>query len=110
MKKNHSFRGKRVTVVGLARSGIAACRLLLAAGASVIGTEQKERRDLSPELADLERKGIELELGGHTERALKGTDLVVTSPGVPWESPFLKEAKERGIPTIGEVALAFSLS
>ncbi|MBF8297723.1 MAG: murD, partial [candidate division NC10 bacterium] len=67
--------GKRVVVVGLARSGEAACRLLLKRGASVIGTDQRGERELDGDLDGLERDGVILELGGHHTDRLLSADL-----------------------------------
>jgi UDP-N-acetylmuramoylalanine--D-glutamate ligase len=88
--------GKRVVVVGLGVSGIAACRLCLARGGSVIGTDT---RTVPP--PGLE--GIELVLGKHA--SLDRADLIVVSPGVPM-FPELRAALERGTPVWGEIELA----
>jgi UDP-N-acetylmuramoylalanine--D-glutamate ligase len=87
--------GKRVVVVGLGASGIAACRLCLACGARVIGTDL---RAAAPAL-----DGVELVLGRHAP--LEGADLVVVSPGVPM-FPELREALARGTRVWGEIELA----
>lgn len=94
-------RGKRVVVIGLGTSGIAACRLLAARGAHVIGTDARE-----PAAAKaLAAEGIEVVLGGHERARVAASDLVVVSPGVP---PIreIAEAEAKGIPIWGEVELA----
>ena len=99
-----SVRGKRVTVAGAARSGVAAAELLVRRGASVVLSDQRERLDDEDRLR---AAGVELELGGHTESTFTGADLVVTSPGVPFNQPVLDAARRAGIPVIGELELAF---
>ncbi len=98
-----SVEGQRVTVVGAARSGIAAAELLQQRGARVRISDS--RTDL--EGADaLRAAGIELELGGHGEAGFASSDLVVVSPGVPLEQPAIAAARAAGVPVIGELELA----
>jgi UDP-N-acetylmuramoylalanine--D-glutamate ligase len=99
-----SVEGKRVTVVGAARSGIAAARLLASRGASVVLTET---RDTFEGAARLGGAGVALELGGHRPETLAEADLVVTSPGVPIEQPVFDAARRRGVEIIGELELAW---
>ncbi|MFN7982305.1 MAG: UDP-N-acetylmuramoyl-L-alanine--D-glutamate ligase [Vicinamibacterales bacterium] len=101
-----SVDGKRVTVVGAARSGVAAAELLATRGARVTLS------DARPSIADadrirLEQAGVALEVGGHGATTFSEADLIVTSPGVPPELPVLVDARAAGIPVIGEVELAF---
>jgi UDP-N-acetylmuramoylalanine--D-glutamate ligase len=96
--------GKRVTVVGAARSGIAAAELLARRGARVTLS------DRAAEIADADRLralGVVLELGGHVADTFTTADLVVLSPGVPPELPVLQSARDRGIPVIAEIELAW---
>jgi UDP-N-acetylmuramoylalanine--D-glutamate ligase len=98
-----SVRGSRVTVVGAARSGVAAAELLVRRGARVTLT------DVRPEIEDeirLRAAGVELELGGHREHTFTGADLIVLSPGVPTKQPLLEAARKAGVPVIGELELA----
>jgi UDP-N-acetylmuramoylalanine--D-glutamate ligase len=95
--------GKRITVAGAARSGIAAAELLVRRGARVTLSDTRS------EVADaraLEALGVGLELGGHREETFTSADLVVLSPGVPSEQPVIAAARARGIAVIGEVELA----
>ena len=101
--REFSVEGKRVTVVGAARSGIAAAELLAGRGASVTLTEL--RSDV-PEARPLEALGVRLELGGHREATLTDADLVVLSPGVPPEQPEVARARAEGVPVIGEIEMA----
>jgi UDP-N-acetylmuramoylalanine--D-glutamate ligase len=96
-------RGKRVTVAGAARSGIAASELLAARGARVTLSETRaEAAGAEP----LRRLGVELELGGHRAETFTEADLIVMSPGVPPDQPVLAAARQRGVPIIGELELA----
>jgi UDP-N-acetylmuramoylalanine--D-glutamate ligase len=98
-----SVRGRRVTVVGAARSGVAAAELLARRGASVTLT------DLRSEIADEQRlreAGVSLELGGYDESTFSRADLIVLSPGVPPRQPAIDSARAAGVPVIGELELA----
>jgi UDP-N-acetylmuramoylalanine--D-glutamate ligase len=99
-----SVNGRRVVVVGAARSGIAAAELLRRRGADVTISESRQAFDDGPRLA---ADGIHLELGGHQAATLAGADLVVVSPGVPVEQPVFDEARSRGVEIIGELELAW---
>jgi UDP-N-acetylmuramoylalanine--D-glutamate ligase len=104
MAGEFSVAGKRVVVVGAARSGIAAAELLVGRGARVTLTESRTTFDAAPALR---ARGVELELGGHTSATLANADLIVTSPGVPVELPVFDAARARGVEIIGEMELAF---
>jgi UDP-N-acetylmuramoylalanine--D-glutamate ligase len=105
MTTNHAFSvaGKRVVVVGAARSGVAAAELLVRRGATVTLTDV---RDTIAEDAQLRDAGVELELGGHRSETLLGADLIVLSPGVPPAQPAIAEARAAGVPVMGELELA----
>jgi UDP-N-acetylmuramoylalanine--D-glutamate ligase len=94
---------QRVTVVGAARSGIAAAELLARRGAVV--TLSDLRADV-PEAASLAELGVTLEFGAHRPDTFTRADLIVLSPGVPPEQPLVQAARERGIPVIAEIELA----
>jgi UDP-N-acetylmuramoylalanine--D-glutamate ligase len=103
-----NFKGKRVTVVGLARSGAAAARALNALGAIVTVTDKKPLDQLTAVTASL-GSGIAVEAGGHPERIFLEADLIVLSPGVPKIAPVL-QARRRGVKVISELELAWLLS
>jgi UDP-N-acetylmuramoylalanine--D-glutamate ligase len=98
-----SVDGKRITVVGAARSGRAAAELLARRGARVVLSDSRTDLPDSGHLVDL---GVELESGGHRLETFLQSDLVVMSPGVPPELPEAQAARGRGIAVIGEVELA----
>lgn len=102
-ERTFSVRGKRVTVAGAARSGVAAAELLVGRGAKVTLSDRRETFD---EEDRLRTSGVELELGGHREGTFTGADLVVTSPGVPLRQPVIEAARAAGVPVIGELELA----
>ncbi len=104
------LQGKKVTVVGLGKSGIAACKLLLAQGAKVNLTDCLDNQRIRAGIHKLKGEtGItRIETGRHSEDLISGQDLVVTSPGVPGDSLPLRWARQQGIPVIGEIELAFA--
>jgi UDP-N-acetylmuramoylalanine--D-glutamate ligase len=98
-----SVAGQRVTVVGAARSGVAAAELLVRRGALVTLTDVREQ------IADagrLRAAGVQLELGRHDLRTFTASNLIVLSPGVPATLPELAAARAAGVPVIGELELA----
>jgi UDP-N-acetylmuramoylalanine--D-glutamate ligase len=98
-----SVRGSRVTVVGAARSGVAAAHLLVRRGANV--TLVDLRTDIAG-ATELRAAGVALELGGDGAATLLASDLVVLSPGVPFDQPAVAAARAAGIEVIGELELA----
>ena len=101
------LKGKKVTVVGLARSGVAAANLLHAVGADVTVADAKEEGQLAGALARVDRRAIRVIVGPGYESALERAQLVVISPGVPSESDILDSVRGRQVPVIGELELAF---
>ena len=98
--------GKRVAVIGLGRSGIAAVRLLGELGARVAVADQKPLAELAATLEGLRAGDLEVHSGGAYEPALRGADLVVVSPGVPLTLEPLRRARAAGVRVIGELELA----
>jgi UDP-N-acetylmuramoylalanine--D-glutamate ligase len=98
-----SVSGRRVVVVGAARSGIAAAELLVRRGADVTLTDARDRVD---EEDRLRAAGVRLELGAGADAALAHADLIVVSPGVPLTQPAIAAARTAGVPVIGELELA----
>ncbi len=105
VKNNIKLKGKQVTVIGAARSGIAASELLLTLGAKVFLSDNNASTGDNPEVKALQKKGVTIEVGTHSEM-IYDTDLMVVSPGVPQNADIIVTAKERGISVIGEVELA----
>ena len=105
MSSTQELSGRRVLVVGLARSGNAASEALVASGAVVVGYD----RDEALEVGRLRELGVEVHLGREEERLLQGIDLVVKSPGVPGETPLVAGARAHSIPVWSEIELGARL-
>jgi UDP-N-acetylmuramoylalanine--D-glutamate ligase len=102
------LKNKKVLVVGLARTGVAAVRFLVEKGARVKVSEMKRGEELKASLEALRGLSVEWELGGHTLPFFLDSDYVVVSPGVPMKMGPLEEARKYGIPVFSEMELAFS--
>ena len=101
------MNGKKVLVFGMARSGIAAAKLLRAKGAEVHITDAKSEADFHGALDEL-REGVVWHLNEkHPEALLTGMDALVISPGIPIEHAAVVRARELGVEVLGEVELAF---
>jgi UDP-N-acetylmuramoylalanine--D-glutamate ligase len=97
---------KRVLVVGLGKSGVASALFLKSRGARVTVSDSKPASELRNEILLLLEHGITVETGGHGDRTFRGQDLIVLSPGVPFDTPQLVQARNLGEPVIGEIELA----
>lgn len=105
---NSNWFDKKVLVLGLSKSGIAAAKYLNKHGASVFITESRERSEKDDEnIRELEVLGIKIEMGFHSDEFLEGSDIAVTSPGIPPSSDIMKMLKEKNIRVISEIELAF---
>src|SRR5438477_1654018 len=100
------LKNKRVLVVGLGASGVAAALFLQSRGAHVTVSDAKPQEQLGQEIPVLLDHGIAVETGGHGERTFRGQDFIVVSPGVPVDSPPLVQARALGESVIGEIELA----
>ncbi|MBI2910834.1 MAG: UDP-N-acetylmuramoyl-L-alanine--D-glutamate ligase [Chloroflexi bacterium] len=101
------LRNKRITVVGLAREGIALCRFLAAQGAHVTVSDMKEANALGPQLAQVADLPLRLSLGGHRIDDVLDADLLCLSPGVPPDIELVQVARARSIPVSSATALFF---
>ncbi len=101
-----NLQGKHALVIGLGKSGLAAVRFLLAQGAIVTATDQRSRQELMSGSKLLQDLPVALYFGPHLDSLLLAQDLVVPSPGVPWDLPLLERARQQGIATGGELELA----
>jgi UDP-N-acetylmuramoylalanine--D-glutamate ligase len=99
------FEGKNILVVGLARTGVALCRFLAAQGAAVTVTDQAEPAALAEPRREIRGLGVVEELGVAHPR-WQGYDIIVLSPGVPPELPWLTAARAAGLPVVGELEVA----
>jgi UDP-N-acetylmuramoylalanine--D-glutamate ligase len=101
------LRGKKVMVLGLARTGLATARFLAQQGAVVLASDLRPAADLQTELNGLAGLPIEYHLGGEDADWLQGVDMVVPSPGVPMNNFLLENAGQRGVEIISEIELAY---
>jgi UDP-N-acetylmuramoylalanine--D-glutamate ligase len=101
------LKGKRVLVIGLARTGIATALFCADYGAIVTATDSRSAGELGESIAKLRPAGVQLELGGHSDSILLGQQLVIPSPGVPGDVPLLVKARALKIPVWSEIELGF---
>lgn len=100
------YQGRRVVVLGLARSGVAVAELFHGCGADVVVNDKKER-SLCPEADPLSALGISVVCGGHPDDLIdESTALVVKNPGIPYSIPPIRQALERGIEVVTEIEVA----
>ena len=104
------YNGKKALVCGMARSGIAAAKLLNRLGARVTLQDMKKREEISADVLALEGEGIVLYTGANPDEIACAQDLIVLSPGIPCDLPFIAAAEAAGIAVISEVELAYSLT
>ncbi len=100
------LKGKRVLVVGLGKSGLAAALFLRRKGAQVTVSDVRSAESLAKEIPALLEEGIMVEAGGHGLLTFRRQDLIVVSPGVPLDTPELAQVRSFGLPVIGELELA----
>jgi UDP-N-acetylmuramoylalanine--D-glutamate ligase len=101
-------QGKKVTVIGLGKSGFSAAKWLIRQRADVTVSDIKEASELNPQMTgELARLGVKLQSGGHDRETFLGSDLIVISPGVPHDIEPLAAARSRGIPVLGEMEFAY---
>jgi len=101
------LRKMRVLVVGLARTGVATALFCAKRNAVVTATESRPESELGDAPGKLREAGVALELGGHTEKTFLAQDLIIPSPGVPVDNPFLQTARSKGITIWSEIELAY---
>ncbi|MHC9532857.1 UDP-N-acetylmuramoyl-L-alanine--D-glutamate ligase [Dellaglioa sp. BT-FLS60] len=110
MKKITNYQNKKVLVVGLAKSGLNAAKLLKDLGAFVTVNDHKKIDD-NPEAKELLAEGIKVITGGHPLSLLdEDFELVVKNPGIPYTNPLIAKAMEKGLPIITEPELAYEIS
>ncbi|MCD7033893.1 UDP-N-acetylmuramoyl-L-alanine--D-glutamate ligase [Metabacillus sp. GX 13764] len=110
MKQTDRFKEKNILVLGLAKSGLAAAKLLHSLGADVLVNDQKpyEENEAAQELNSL---GIKCICGSHPLHLIdEKTDFVVKNPGIPYSNPLLQKALELTVPILTEVELAYLIS
>lgn len=101
------FKDKKVLVSGVAKSGVSAAYLLKKLGANVTIQDAKTEDKLGNVVTELKNNGIALYLGSNPDDLIENMDILVMSPGVPTDLPFVNKAREKNIPVIGEIELAY---
>ncbi len=101
------FKDKKVLVSGIAKSGISAAGLLKKLGADVTVQDAKTEDKLGDVTDELRSQGFNLYLGANPDAIIEDMDILVMSPGVPTDLPFVNKAREKNIPVIGEIELAY---
>ena len=107
MRPGFDLEGKRVMVVGLARTGLACALFSAAYGAHVTATDDRTESELGETATRLREAGVKLEAGGIREGSFLEQDLIVVSPGVPANIPALAAARKKGIAIWSEIELAW---
>ncbi len=100
------FKGKKILIVGLGRSGVAVAKYMAKQGAKIMVTDIKQKTELMEYIKDIAHLKIEYDLGRHTNKYFHEADLIVLSPGVPNSVKALEEAREMGVAVTTEVDLA----
>jgi len=100
------LKGKRVLVIGLARTGVSTALFCAERGAVVTATDTRSADELGEAVSNLRDAGVQLQLGGYSDAILHGQELVVPSPGVPGDSTLLIKARELKITVWSEIELA----
>lgn len=107
--KENKYQDKKILVLGLAKSGYQAAKLLLQLGAEVTVNDAKDLVK-DPDALELIDLGVTVISGGHPDDLLDTSfDMVVKNPGIPYNNPVIKEALKQGLPVITEVEIATSV-
>ena len=97
----------RAHIIGVGRSGIAAAKVLKKKGWQVVLSDSNDNPSLQQQAQDISSEGIDVKLAHRLNLLETQLDLIVISPGVPWDSPILEEARDKKIAIIGEIELAY---
>ena len=107
MRPGFDLDGKRVLVVGLARTGLVTALFSAGYGAKVTATDERPIPEVAEAAEKLRLAGVKLELGGFVPETFLEQDLIVVSPGVPAKIAPLEAARAQGIPVWSEIELAW---
>ncbi|MGX1194047.1 UDP-N-acetylmuramoyl-L-alanine--D-glutamate ligase [Metabacillus sp. SLBN-84] len=109
MKQINDFKDKHVLVLGLAKSGLAAARLLHKLGARVTVNDMLPLEE-NESAQELQAMGLNVVCGSHPPELLDGAEYIVKNPGIPYSNTLLAKALEKQIPIVTEVELAYLIS
>ena len=101
------LRNKHILVVGLGRSGISVAKFLTSRGCRVTAADNRSEDAFGDLLSEIRSLGISIELGPHKDETFENCDLIVLSPGVPHTIAPVNRARQKDIPVIGEIELAY---
>ena len=96
------IRGKKILIVGLARTGVSLARLLTENGAEVTVSDHKSKAELASHLEAMSGIEVHYDLGGHTPKTFLQQDLIILSPGVPPHLKIFDYARSHGVKVTGE--------
>jgi UDP-N-acetylmuramoylalanine--D-glutamate ligase len=105
MTLEERIRDRKIGVLGMARSGMAAARLAMGMGGKPFVSDSGTEEKLQAQCDELKSQGIPYETGGHTDRLL-GSDYLIISPGIPLKVEIVRRAQEKGIPIFSELEIA----
>src|SRR5687768_9528555 len=108
--RKSEFAGKRIAVIGMARTGLAAAPVLRDLGAEVVLSDSQDESALGDRILEARDLGVDVRPGAHPEWALEGADIVVPSPGIRPDSPILRLARERGQEILSEIEVAYRIA
>ncbi len=100
------LKGKKVLVVGLARSGVSLVHFLVENGAVVTVSDHKSKAELSTSLEQIDGLEVQFDLGGHTPKTFVAQDLIILSPGVPSNMKIFEYCRTQGVQVTGEFEFA----
>jgi len=103
------LQNKKVAIVGMGKSGLAASELLYNLGAKLIINDKKNDNELLNDIESINIKVERITGGGHPPEALQDAELIVVSPGVPLSTPSIVSAIYKGIPVISEIELSWQI-
>jgi UDP-N-acetylmuramoylalanine--D-glutamate ligase len=107
LRPGFDLSGKRVLVVGLARTGLVTALFSAGYGATVTATDERPETELAETAEKLRAARVKLELGRHLDATFLEQDLILVSPGVPANLPALQAARKKNIPVWSEIELAW---
>ncbi|MDO8885507.1 UDP-N-acetylmuramoyl-L-alanine--D-glutamate ligase [Candidatus Oleimmundimicrobium sp.] len=104
------FKGKKILVLGMARSGIAAAKKLKSMGAEVLVVDKGDNSSLRKTANILKKEGISVHIGSQPPHILKGQEIIIISPGIPNSISLVEKAMKDGVSIWSEIELAYRLA